>query len=401
VSVQRFVPRAPHPAAAAVTRRAGRLRQHASAWSGQAFTWTRSSWVDIAWVAFVAINLAAMRLLPTWQTVPFLAIWVSLTVIYGFRLWRIQPTILTLAAVTIATGGVISVQVLKGQQDADYLAEVPLIALMFLVMVWHGRRRLAATEERLVAMEEVQRVSEENLRLLKQQRRFLQDASHELGTPITVALGHAELIERAVTNPVVAEDARVVTDELMRLRRLSSRMLLLASAEGPDFLHLTPVPVESVVVDALDRWGHTPRHWRLGPVAETTVLGDRDRLAVALDALLENALAHTSPGDRIEVGAQVEGDSVVLAVTDSGCGIQDADLQRIFQRFARAEPHRSRPSGGLGLGLAIVQAIAEAHGGSVRVQSTFGHGSKFEVLLPLAPAGPGSAPRDRVTPVAR
>jgi signal transduction histidine kinase len=178
-------------------------------------------------------------------------------------------------------------------------------------------------------------------------------------------------------------------------------MLLLASAEGPDFLHLTPVPVESVVIDALDRWGHTPRRWRLGPVTETTVPGDRDRLAVALDALLENAVAHTSPGDRIEVGAGLEEGCVVLAVTDSGCGIQDADLQRIFKRFARAEPHRSRQSGGLGLGLAIVQAIAEAHGGSVRVQSTFGHGSKFEVVLPLAPAVPESAPRDRVAPATR
>jgi signal transduction histidine kinase len=400
VSVQRFVRRVPHPMVAG-TVRAGRLRQIAVERSGHVLTWGRSSWVDIAWVAFVALNLLAMRLLPAWQTVPFLAIWVSLTVIYGFRLWRIQPTILTLAAVTIATGGIIGVQVLKGQQDADYLAEVPLIALMFLVMVWHGRRRLAATEERLAAMEEVQRVSQENLRLLKQQRRFLQDASHELGTPITVALGHAELIERAVTNPVVAEDARVVTDELMRLRRLSTRLLLLASAEGPDFLHLTPVPVESVVVDALDRWGHTPRHWRLGPVAETTVLGDRDRLAVALDALLENAVAHTTPGDRIEVSARVEEAGVVLAVADSGSGIQDGDLRRIFQRFARAEPHRSRPSGGVGLGLAIVQAIAEAHGGSVSVRSTFGHGSEFEIHLPLAPAAAESPPPDRVTPAAR
>ncbi|HEY3647422.1 MAG TPA: hypothetical protein VGL33_05590, partial [Streptosporangiaceae bacterium] len=102
---------------------------------------------DIAWAVFAGLNLAAMRLFPAWQTVPFLAIWVSLTVIYGFRLWRLQPTILTWAAVTLATGGIIGVQVLKGQQDADYLAEVPLIALMFLVMVWHGRRRLAATQE--------------------------------------------------------------------------------------------------------------------------------------------------------------------------------------------------------------------------------------------------------------
>jgi signal transduction histidine kinase len=400
VSVQRFVPGVPPQPVAAGASRAGRFRHLAVEFSGHALTWGRSSWVDLAWVAFVAVNLLAMRLVPAWQTVPFLAIWVSLTVIYGFRLWRIQPTMLTLAAVTIATGGIIGVQVLKGQQDADYLAEVPLIALMFLVMVWHGRRRLAATEERLAAMEEVQRVSQENLRLLKQQRRFLQDASHELGTPITVALGHAELIERAVTNPVVAEDARVVTDELMRLRRLSTRLLLLASAEGPDFLHLTPVPVESVVVDALDRWGHTPRHWRLGPVAETTVLGDRDRLAVALDALLENAVAHTTQGDRIEVSARLEDGGVVLAVADSGCGIQHADLQRIFQRFARAEPHRSRPSGGLGLGLAIVQAIAEAHGGSVTVQSTFGHGSEFEVHLPLAPAAAAARPADRVSPAA-
>jgi len=354
-------------------------------WRGRVARWCRTYRLDIAWVAFVGINLTAMRLLPDWGTVPFLAIWVSLTAIYGVRLWRLQPTILPWAAVTLATGGLISVQVLKGQQDADYLAEVPLIALMFLVMVWHGRRRLAATEERLAAMEEVQRVSQENLRLLKQQRRFLQDASHELGTPITVALGHAELIERAVTNPTVAEDARVVADELMRLRRLATRMLLLASAEGPDFLHLTPVAVESVVVDALDRWGHTPRRWRLGTVAEATVMGDNDRIAAALDALLENAVAHTVEGDRIEVSARTEGRQVVLAVADSGSGIADGDLRRIFQRFTRAEPHRSRPSGGLGLGLAIVQAIAEAHDGSVRAQSTFGHGATFEVILPLAP----------------
>jgi len=399
VSVHRFTRRVPHHPVAATAGGAGRLL--AAGRSGQVLAWARSSWVDIVWVAFVAISLAAMRLLPAWQTVPFLAIWVSLTVIYGFRLWRIQPTMVTLAAVTIATGGIIGVQVLKGQQDADYLAEVPLIALMFLVMVWHGRRRLAATEERVAAMEEVQRVSQENLRLLKQQRRFLQDASHELGTPITVALGHAELIERAVTNSVVAADARVVTDELMRLRRLSTRMLLLASAEGPDFLQLAPVPVESVVVDALDRWGHTPRRWRLGPVAEAIVLGDRDRLAVALDALLENAVAHTAPGDRIGVSARLEGLAAVLAVSDSGSGIQDADLQRIFQRFARAEPHRSRPGGGLGLGLAIVQAIAEAHGGSVRARSTSGHGAVFEVVLPLAPAVPAPAAADRVTPAAR
>jgi two-component system OmpR family sensor kinase len=340
---------------------------------------------DIAWAVFAGVNLAAMRLLPAWQTVPFLAIWVSLTVIYGFRLWRLQPTILTIAAVTLATGGIIGVQVLKGQQDADYLAEVPLIALMFLVMVLHGRRRLAATQERLTAMEQVQQISQENLRLLEQQRRFLQDASHELGTPITVALGHAELIEQAATDQDVAADARVVTGELARLRRLTNRLLLLASAGSPGFLQVAPVATDHLVLDALERWAHVPRHWRLGEVAEATVPGDADRLVVALDALLENAVAHTEPGDRIEVSVHLDDGQAVIAVSDSGCGISPADVERIFGRFARAEPYRSREAGGFGLGLPIVQAIAEAHHGSVRVHSASGEGSTFEMVIPAVP----------------
>jgi two-component system OmpR family sensor kinase len=348
-------------------------------WWGRAGRWGRAYRLDIIWVAFVGINLAAMRLLPAWGTVPFLAIWVSLTAIYGLRLWRLQPTILTWAAVTLATGGIIVVQVLRGQQDADYLAEVPLIALMFLVMVWHGQRRVAAMEQQLAAMEEVQRVSQENLRLLEEQQRFLQDASHELGTPITVALGHAELMERAASETVLAGDARVVAGELRRLGRMASRILLLASAG------------ESVLGDALERWGYLPRQWRLAPVTGVTLVADRDRLALALDALLENAIAHTGSGDDIEVSARREGGQVVLMVADSGAGIAPADLDRIFQRFARATPERSSEAGGFGLGLAIVQAVATAHHGSIQVQSTLGRGSSFELVLPLgqtpAPAG--------------
>jgi signal transduction histidine kinase len=292
---------------------------------------------------------------------------------------------LTLAAVTLATGGIIAVQVIQGEQDLDYLAEVPLIALMFLVMVWHGRRRLAATQEKLTAMEQVQQISQQNVRLLEQQRQFLQDASHELGTPITVALGHAELIERAATDQAVAADARVVTSELARLRRLTNRLLLLASAAAPDFLRVAPVAADALVLDALERWGHVPRRWRLGEVAEATVLGDGDRLIVALDALLENAVAHTEPGDRIEVSVRLENGSAIIAVTDSGCGIPPADLDRIFGRFARAEPYRSRDAGGFGLGLPIVQAIAEAHHGTVRVHSASGQGSTFEMVIPAVP----------------
>jgi signal transduction histidine kinase len=176
----------------------------------------------------------------------------------------------------------------------------------------------------------------------------------------------------------------------MRLRRLATRMLLLASAGSPDFLHLEPVALESVAVDALDRWGHAPRRWRLTATAEATGLIDRDRLGIALDALLENAIAHTAADDLIELGARRENGHVILSVADSGSGIPAADLERIFQRFARAGPRRAREAGGFGLGLAVVQAIAEAHHGSARASSTLGQGSLFEVMLPAIAASPES-----------
>src|SRR6266851_1323840 len=104
--------------------------------------WARASWIDIAWMAFIGLNLLAMRLIPAWQTIPFLIIWVTLTAIYGFRLWRLGSTILAVVIVTLATGGLIGWQVLRGQEGGDYLAEVPLLAMLFVVMAWHSRRRV-------------------------------------------------------------------------------------------------------------------------------------------------------------------------------------------------------------------------------------------------------------------
>ena len=340
---------------------------------------SRASRADIAWVVFIGLNLIAMRLIPAWQTVPFLIIWVSLTVMYGFRLWRLGSTVLTVTLVTVATGGLIGWQVLRGQQDAEYLVEVPLLAIMFVAMVWHARRRQAA-------LVEMKRVSEHNLRLLDQQRQFLQDASHELGTPITIALGHAELIERTAPDQAIASDARVAVDELQRMRRLASRLLLLASTDTPGFLRLAPVDVAEFLAETLRRWSQTPRRWSLGNLVEAVVDADQDRLTVAIDALIENAVRHTSPGGRIELAARASDGNVILAVTDSGTGIPASEIGRIFGRFTRVDAGRSRQSGGFGLGLAVVKAIAEAHGGSVHVHSTMGHGSVFELLLPATVA---------------
>ena len=347
---------------------------------GRIVHWARTYWVDIAWVIFILLNLLAMRLVPAWQTVPFLIIWVSLTAVYGFRLWHLGSTLLTVVTVTLATGGLIGWQVLRGKQDGDYLAEVPLLAMMFVVMVWHSRRRVAA-------MDQMKRVSEHNLVLLDQQRQFLQDASHELGTPIAIALGHVELIEQAARDHETAADARVAAAELLRIRRLTSRLLLLASTDGPDFLYLAPVDVEEILVEALHRWSHVPRQWSLGTLSDGWVDADADRLTMAVDALIENAVDQTDQNAQIELSARRDDETIVIAVTDSGPGIAAADIERIFGRFARIDAGRNRTAGGFGLGLAIVKAIAEAHHGSVHVSSTVGRGATFEIHLPATAPG--------------
>jgi len=141
--------------------------------------------------------------------------------------------------------------------------------------------------------------------------------------------------------------------------------------------------------DSADRPATGAAADRARQAAEAAVSGDADRLVVALDALLENAVAHTEPGDRIEVSVRLEGNNAVIAVADSGCGIPPDDLDHIFGRFTRAEPYLSREAGGFGLGLPIVQAIAEAHHGSVRARSTSGQGATFEMVIPAVSALPG------------
>jgi len=328
-----------------------------------------------------------MALVPQWETVPFHFIWVSLTIVYGYRVWGSFETSLVLTAVVIATGALLVYDVLRQAELADELTEVPLMGAMFLAMVWHAQRRRSA-------MEDLRRVSDANLRLLQRERQFVQDASHELRTPITVALGHAELVGRGSRDPELAEDARIVVDELLRLRRLADRLLLLATSEDPDFLSRSPVDTGQLLAAALQRWAPIDRRWRLDPPEPATVVGDPDRLGLALDALIENAVKHTGPGDEIRLASRRRGDQVAIAVVDSGTGIPADRLATIFERFARLDEGRSRDRGGLGLGLAIVKAIVQAHGGTVQVKSAVGSGSTFELVLPLEPSpDPTSAHR--------
>jgi signal transduction histidine kinase len=346
------------------------------------------AWVDIAWGAFSIANLVAIVVFSRWETVPFHFIWISLTLLYGFRVWSIRPTVWVLAAVMATTATAIGWDVFHGAEPVDELNEVPLMAAMFGMMVWHAQRRLTAY--RVSA-----RISAENARLLATQRRFLQDASHQLRTPITIALGHAELLASGLAGSGRAEerDIGVVVGELVRLRRLSERLLMIAAAEDPDFLRPEPVALDRFTMDVLRKWMPTAeRRWQLGRLDEVVVDADRERLGLALDALLENAIRHTRDGDVIQLSVlSAEGGSAGrMIIADTGAGIPPSERDHIFDRFrSGSELGDGRRTG---LGLALVRAVARAHGGEALVHSTPGHGSEFELVLPVTAPAAGLAP---------
>ncbi len=329
--------------------------------------------VELLWAAFAGANWAAMIAFPGWETIPFHFVWISLTLLYGFRVWPTRATLLVLAAVVVTTGASIMLDAFDGIQLWGELFEVPLMSAMFLAMVWHARRRIDALQ---IAEGE----SEERRSLLERQERFIHDASHELRTPVTIARGHLELLK---TERRGEPELEVALDELGRIDAIIERLLLLATADQPDFLRLESLELEPFLEDVLMRWSDVaPRAWRLGPLAAGRLEVDPDRLRAALDALLENAVKFTHELEVIEIRARRLGDdAVAIEVRDEGPGIPVEALDRIFHRFARADAARTRSAGGVGLGLAIVDAIAKGHGGRCTVTSTES-GSTFTLSLP-------------------
>jgi signal transduction histidine kinase len=337
----------------------------------------RSHRVEILWGLFAAANVVAMVILGEGETIPFHFVWVSLTLVYGFRMWRPQTTAITVIVVCLATGVALywAVTSVNGP-GLDEMAEIPLMGAMFVGMVWHVERTRAATDQ-------ARRLAEGQRRLLESQREFVRDASHELHTPITVAQGHAELIRSAAGDRQIAEDAEVVLDELGRLSRMSERLLILAAVDHPEFLVTAPTPAGPLVEATARRWSATPgRRWQRDITADGWIQADEERLRMALDALIENAVKYTHEGDTVAIRARGNEDELLIEIADTGVGIPAEDIPRVFERFKRANGNGARPRGGAGLGLAIVKAVVEGHGGSVSVKSVVGRGSLFRVVLP-------------------
>jgi signal transduction histidine kinase len=334
--------------------------------------------IDVAWAAFAVGCLAAMIAWPTWEAVPFHLVWVSLTLLYGFRIWSPSVTGLVLVGVVAAAGATILVDANDGLVRWAELCEVPLLSAMFLAMVWHALRRNQA-------LNAVQALAEERAALLERDERLLHNVSHELRTPVTITRGHLELLQRRLGEDV--PELHVAFDELAHMERIVEQTLLLARTEHPEWIERHPLRLVPFIEEVFMRWAEVaPRAWRLGSIVDVTLDADETWLRAALDALLENAVHHTEPYAAIDMSARGDQNEVVITITDGGHGVPTASLERIFERFARTDDSRANREGGAGLGLAIVSAIARAHDGSCSAHNVDGGGASFELRLPLRQA---------------
>jgi two-component system, OmpR family, sensor histidine kinase SenX3 len=238
----------------------------------------------------------------------------------------------------------------------------------------------------------------EHRRVEEVRRDFVANVSHELKTPVGALALLAETVEDAADDPdAVRRFAGRMRQEAGRLTNLVQDIITLSRIQAAE-----PVPdpvavkVDAVVAEALDRcrMKANARGIALADVGDRGlgVLGDEDLLITAIRNLLENAVAYSPERTRVVVTTRQAGDAVEISVEDQGIGIPERDLVRIFERFYRVDPARSRATGGTGLGLAIVKHVTAAHGGTVTVRSVEGSGSTFTLSLPLRSAhdSPGS-----------
>ncbi len=222
-------------------------------------------------------------------------------------------------------------------------------------------------------------------------RDFVANISHELKTPIGALSLLSEAVLGAKSDPdAVVKFASKMQKESRRLTDLVQEIINLSRLQGNDPLHSAyAVDVEDIIREAANQCQINAESRNIeivfGEISNSTVLGDRDQLIMAAHNLIDNAINYSPESTKISVSASVVDGVVEISVADQGIGIGENELERIFERFYRIDPARSRETGGTGLGLSIVKHVAINHGGDVKVWSKINVGSTFALRLPIAP----------------
>lgn len=298
-----------------------------------------------------------------------------LAVLGALAWWIVRAGLRPLDEMTETAGAIAAGDLTQRVPQGDSSTEVGRLGQALNVMLGEIEVSFAA-----------RKASEERL------RRFLADASHELRTPLTSIRGYAEMFDRGARDRPddLATSMRHIRMDADRMSTLVDDLLVLArlGRERPlahELVDLREIVQPAAAAIAVQETERPINVKASGPVV---VVGDAGRLRQVVDNLLVNAVRHTPPGSPIEVDLSEQSGSGVISVLDRGPGIAPDNRERIFEPFFRADPSRSRATGGQGLGLAIVSTIVQAHGGQVGVSPREGGGSRFWVSLPIAPKPP-------------
>lgn len=233
------------------------------------------------------------------------------------------------------------------------------------------------------------RMSADLVRSLQLRRQMTADIAHELRTPISVILGHAEAVHDGVL-PASAETFEIVREEAARLEHLVEDLRTLSMADAGELkLHLQPTPAASLILDAQKVYAHRAAQQQISlqltaPETLPQIEVDDQRIQEVFANIIENALRYTPTGGKITISAATADHSVEFRITDSGHGVAPSELALIFERFHRVENSRSREDGGSGLGLAIAKSIVERHQGTIWAESQPGAGLTIAVRLPIS-----------------
>jgi signal transduction histidine kinase len=313
-----------------------------------------------------------MYLMPGRETIPFHLVWLGLCLMYGVARWNpIEATVMA-GATALATGAVLWRSAAQGWIDWLDIAEVPLsVAVTVVVAVYLRNRHLALAQIARMAQLERDRTDARYL--------LVRQVSHELRTPLTVARGYTELVRASLQNPAAVADSDVILDELDKLTQITNRLLTMIQIDGELDRH--PLILGAELDHIVGRWKPAARrHWIIsGP--QLPVLANRERLGVALDCLLDNAVRHTGPNDCIEVIGAVDRDSWTVEVRDTGSGIVDTE---VIPSTVSDAAFRGGASSGTGLGLPTVRMIAGTWGGTVKISSESGRGTHVTLRFPTS-----------------
>jgi signal transduction histidine kinase len=328
------------------------------------------------WLAFAGINLWLMFLLVGEETIPYHLIWASFAFLYGLVPWSRLTTQVAFWSVTVATGIPLVEHARSNAIGWSETSEIVLMGVLVVLLIWHVNRHRAA-QDRITQLREDELVRAQNRELAA---RF---GSHEVRTRLTVARGFVELIRDATTDDTIRSDARLVLGELDKASTLATKLLTLVQVETAS--QRVPVHLDDLIDAIARRWaGAADRQWASSS-SVGFMLGDAERVEAALDCLIENAVKFTLEGDTISIDARRDGSDVLMSVSDTGMGIPEEDLQRVFEIFQTGSAAGERA--GSGLGLAIVGTIVEARSGALAVTSTLGSGTCFTMRLPANTVG--------------